>query len=164
MRAVGPTNTIGVLLLLTTSCVTSPAAPDSSEARVRAAVLAVNERLTEAVRVGDTATLAPLLSEDLVVSDPSNTIRDRDDLIALFTAQKVVYRSVETTIDHAKDLSGLFVIMGRESTVVDSVPEGVPWGPGTTLHRRYTNVYRREDAAWRLLIKQSTVYAIEEPD
>ncbi len=152
------------LLLLLSGCQASVAMDEPSEMTVREEVLAVNERLAAAARTGDVSTLAELLSEDLVVSDPSNTIRAREDLLELFATRQVVYRSVETTIDHAEESGGLFVIMGTESTVVDAVPEGVPWKPGTTLNRRYTNVYRREGAEWRLIIKQSTVFSIEEPE
>ena len=30
-----------------------------------------------------------------------------------------------------------------------------------TLHRRFTNVYRKEDGVSRLLIKQSTIFSME---
>ncbi len=151
------------LLLLLSGCQVSNAMDGPSEMTVKEEVLAVNERLDAAARAGDVSVLAELLSEDLVVSDPSNTIRAREDLLELFASRQVVYRSVESTIDHAAVSGDLFVIMGTESTVVDAVPEGAPWKPGTTLHRRYTNVCRREGAEWRLIIKQSTVFSIEEP-
>ncbi len=126
-----------------------------------AEVLAVNERLVAAARTSDLAVFDELLSRDLVVNDPGNRIRHRDDLLTLFASGQVVYRSINTTIDYADEVGDLVVIMGTESTVVDSVPEGNPWGPGTTLHRRFTNIYRNEDGHWRLVVKQSTVFSVE---
>ena len=123
--------------------------------------LAANERLVAAARTSDAAVFDELLSEDLVVSDPGNKIRHRDDLLSLFASGEVEYRSVETTIDYAGELGNLVVIMGTETTVLESVPKGSPWGPGATLHRRFTNVYRKEEGAWRLIIKQSTVFSVE---
>ena len=124
-------------------------------------VLAANERLVAAARTSDAAAFDELLSEDLVVNAPDNTIRDRDDLLSLFASGAVKYRSVESTIDHAEELGDLVVIMGTETTVLESAPEGSPWGPGATLHRRFTNVYRKEDGVWRLIIKQSTVFSVD---
>lgn len=105
--------------------------------------------------------LEDLLSRELVVSDPGNKIRRREDLLALFAEGEVAYRSVETTIDFVDELGDLVVIMGTESTILEASPQGSPWGPGTTLRRRFTNVFRDEDGSWRLIIKQSTVFAVE---
>jgi len=55
----------------------------------------------------------------------------------------------------------LVVIMDSETTVLESAPKGSPWAPGATLHRRFTNVYRKENGEWRLIIKQSTVFSVE---
>jgi ketosteroid isomerase-like protein len=126
-------------------------------------VLAINERLVAAAFASDAAVFRDLLSEDLVVNDPGNNIRHRDDLISLFASGEVAYRSGKATVDYADELGDLVVIMGTESTVLAAVPKGSPWGPGATLHRRYTNVYRNEAGTWRLIIKQSTVFSVERP-
>jgi ketosteroid isomerase-like protein len=126
-----------------------------------AQILALNERLETAAQTGDVEVLKDLLSRELVVSDPGNKIRRREDLLALFDRGEVAYRSIETTIDFVDELRDLVVIMGTESTILESAPQGSPWGPGTTLRRRFTNVFRNEDGSWRLIIKQSTVFAVE---
>lgn len=126
-----------------------------------AQVLALNERLESAAHTGDVESLKDLLSHELVVSDPGNKIRRREDLLALFDKGEIAYRSIETTIDFADELRDLVVIMGTESTILESAPQGSPWGPGTTLRRRFTNVFRNEEGSWRLIIKQSTVFEVE---
>jgi hypothetical protein len=133
----------------------------SSEAPAVGQVLALREQLGTAALAGDVALLKELLSSELVVSDPDNNIRRRDDLLSLFDKGEVAYRSIETTIDFADQLGDLVVIMGTQSTVLETAPQGSRWGPGTTLLRRFTDVFRNEDGSWRLIIRQSTVFATE---
>lgn len=120
--------------------------------------LAVEERLSSAAQSGDLVTLRQCLSAELVVSDPANKIRRRDDLIALFEQRAVSYSSVVSTVEFAEQLADLVVVMGTRRTVVETVPPGAPWPPGTTLFRRFTDVFRRESDEWRLLVRQSTVF------
>lgn len=137
----------------------------SQESDVVREVLGLNQELNDAALTGDFGALERLLSEDLVVSDPSNTIRNREQLIAIFRSGQVVYSSVEVSVDLARQLGDLVVIMGTESTTQTVVPKdsglSAVAASGKTLHRRFTNVFRNEGGAWRLLVKQSTVYSIE---
>lgn len=137
--------------------------PSSNSGKTRAVVeaLAAQKRLLAAARTSDAALFEELLSEDLVVNDPGNKIRRRDDIVSLFQSGNVKYRSVERVIDYAGELGDLVVIMGTEITVLESAPEGSRWGPGDALHRRFTNVWRAEEGVWRLIIKQSTVFSVE---
>lgn len=137
----------------------------TEENDVVAEVLAVNERLCDAARTGNVSVFRELLSRDLVVSDPGNTIRYRDDLIALFSSGEVAYTSIDVSIDNAGELGDLVVIMGTESTTQTSVPADSGFREiatsGGTLHRRFTNIFRREENAWRLVVKQSTVFSVD---
>ena len=126
-----------------------------------AQVLALNERLETAARTGDVKVLKDLLSRELVVSAPGNKIRRRDDVLALFDKGEVAYRSIKTTIDFVDELSDFVVIMGRESTILESAPQGGPWGPGDytsqAIHQRISK-RRRFLAAHH---QESTVFAVE---
>jgi hypothetical protein len=114
---------------------------------------------------GEAEILAEHLSADFVASDPSNSIRHRDDLIALFSSGQVSYSSFKTSIDYVDQLGeNLVVIMGTESSTQSSVPSDADLKEATiasTINRRFTNVYRKEDGIWRLLIKQSTIFSLE---
>ena len=96
-------------------------------------------------------------------SDPSNTIRLKDDLIALVASGRLKYESIETSIDFADEVTvGLVVVMGTETTRQSAVPlegELATKVLADSLSRRFTNVYRKEQDGWRLLIKQSTIIA-----
>lgn len=130
-----------------------------------AEVLALHSRMNSAALNGEAEILAEHLSADFVASDPSNSIRHRDDLIALFSSGQVSYSSFKTSIDYVDQLGeNLVVIMGTESSTQSSVPSDADLKEATiasTINRRFTNVYRKEDGIWRLLIKQSTIFSLE---
>jgi hypothetical protein len=130
-----------------------------------AEVLALHARMNSAALNGEAEILAEHLSANFVVSDPSNSIRHRDDLIALFSSGQVSYSSFKTSIDYVDQLGeNLVVIMGTESSTQTSVPSDAGLEEAaiaSTLNRRFTNVYRKEDGIWRLLIKQSTIFSLE---
>jgi len=128
---------------------------------VVADVLAVRERLGTAALAGDVATLKELLSVRLVVNDPGNRIRRRDDLLALFQKREVAYSSISATVEFAEQLGDLVVLMGTQETVLEEAPPGAPWGPGTKLFRRFTDVFKKEAGSWRLFVRQSTVFRVE---
>lgn len=137
----------------------------SQESDIVRKVLELNQQLNDAVLTGDYDMLEGLLSEDLVVSDPSNTIRNREQLVAIFRSGQVVYSSCEVSIDFARQLGDLVVIMGTESTTQTAVPKDSGFSDvaasGKTLRRRFTNIFRNEGGSWRLFVKQSTVYLIK---
>ena len=137
---------------------------DTENPAVRA-VLAVQDQLHGFGIAGDGSSFGALLSDDFVASDPSNTIRHRDEIVALVSSGRLRYESIETSIDYAKQLGDdLVVIMGTESTQQSAVPTDSGLESVALSHklkRRFTNVYRNEQGVWRLLIKQSTIIAVE---
>lgn len=128
-------------------------------------VLAVEKRLLDLMLDGDVEAFGELISPQFVASDPSNTIRRRDELIALVASGRLKYESFDTSIDFAEKVADdLVVIMGNETTRQSAVPvEGAlaVKALADSLSRRFTNVYRKEQGEWRLLIKQSTIIAAE---
>ena len=154
---------IGLLLMAST---TSPADPNvTTDSDAVRAVLTLTDQMNTLLRNGDAAEFGRLLSLEFVASDPSNTIRNRDELIAVVSSGRLKYDSIETDIDFAKQLGdNLVVVMGTESTTQSAVPTSGDLETAAlagTLHRRFTNVFRKEDDSWRLLVKQSTIISIE---
>ncbi len=152
------------LLLAMSSQVLPESDRETDDAAVKAA-LDSQDRMLEHMLNGDAEAFGELISEEFVASDPSNTIRHRDDLIALVASGRLKYESIDTSIDYADQLGDdLVVVMGTESTSQSAVPvdgELRNTALSNTLIRRFTNVYRKEQGVWRLLIKQSTIIAIE---
>jgi hypothetical protein len=127
--------------------------------------LAVQDRMLELMQEGDAEAFGELISVRFVASDPSNTIRFRDELIALVASGRLKYESIDTSIDFANEVGdGLVVIIGTETTRQSAVPlegELARKALANTLRRRFTNVYRKEQGGWRLLVKQSTIITVE---
>lgn len=128
-----------------------------SDNPVVAEVLAINERMNDAVLAGDVSVFKKILSDDLVMNDPRNNISSKQDLLGLYASGSNVYREVSATVDYAKVHDDIVVVMGTESTVFETPPSGSSWRPGDTISRRYTNIYRNEAGSWKLIVKQSTV-------
>jgi len=139
-------------------------AVDTEDPAVRA-VLAVQDQIHEFGIAGDAKSFGALISEEFVASDPSNTIRRRDELIGLVSSGRLRYESIEASIDFARQVGDdLVVVMGTESTLQSAVPVDGNLATVATSHklkRRFTNVFRNEQGKWRLLIKQSTIIAAE---
>ena len=76
------------LLLLALANAYADADVDAENPTVQA-VLTVQDQLHEFVIAGDGASFGALISEDFVASDPSNTIRHRDELIALVSSGRL---------------------------------------------------------------------------
>ena len=110
--------------------------------------LAVQDRMLELMLDGDAEAFGELISVQFVASDPSNTIRLRDDLLALVASGRLKYESIDTSIDFADEVAeGLVVIMGTEITRQSAVPvdgELATKALANPLSRRFTNVYRKE--------------------
>lgn len=151
-----------LLLALANACAETEVARENPAV---SAVLTLQDQLHQFAIAGDAASFGALISEEFVASDPSNTIRHRDELVALVSSGRLQYESIETSIDYARQLGDdLVVIMGTESTLQSSVPangELESVALSQMLKRRFTNVYRNENGTWRLLIKQSTIIALE---
>ena len=156
---------IMIALLLAMSSQVLPESDRETDDEAVKAALDSQDRMLEHMLNGDAEAFGELISEEFVASDPSNTIRHRDDLIALVASGRLKYESIDTSIDYADQLGDdLVVVMGTESTSQSAVPvdgELRNTALSNTLIRRFTNVYRKEQGVWRLLIKQSTIIAIE---
>ena len=162
-KIVKPLVTITLLLLALPNAF-ADAEVDSENPAVRA-VLAIQDKLHQFGIAGDATAFGALISADFVASDPGNTIRHRDELVALISSGRLQYESIETSIDYARQLGDdLVVVMGTESTLQSAVPadrELESVALSHKLKRRFTNVYRKEQGDWRLLVKQSTIIAVE---
>ena len=136
-------------LLLLLSCVATYAGaqgprPDSAaEATVRA--LDNQERL--AALNQDYAALERLWSEHFIANAPVNQVLpDRAAVLAYFRRGMTTRSSFERSIEHVRVEGDMVIIMGAETTK----PTGNAPRSGQTVHRRFTNIWKKEGDTWRL--------------
>jgi len=103
----------------------------------------------------DLVQLDALFSDALVVNSPINRINDKRAILELLGAGAIGH--VESTIRHElmRRDGELVVVMGADSV------RNTPADP--LLHRRFTNVWRREGERWRLYIRHANVIANPPP-
>jgi|SRR5579859_365543 len=135
---------------------------DASDAN-RFADLAVAEAIAAsnaevaAILAEDLRAFVNSLAADVVVNSPLGTINRRDDTLAAFGRGFIRYSSFDRRIEYAGKLGELVVIMGNEILA----PKGNAPYAGKIVHRRFTDVWRNEQDAWRLALRQATVAKVE---
>jgi ketosteroid isomerase-like protein len=136
-------------LLLLLSCVTTyagaqaPGRDSAAEATVRA--LDDQERL--AALNQDYAALERLWSEHIIVNAPLNQILpNRSALLDYFRKGMTTRSSFERSIEQVRVDGDIAIIMGAETVK----PIGNAPRAGQTVHRRFTNIWKKEGDTWRL--------------
>jgi len=98
--------------------------------------------------------MAAVFAPDLVVNSPINMVVTREHVLARMRSGQIAYESTFTrTIDFAGVRGDAVVVMGKEVVV----PVGNAPAAGKTVHRRFTDIWRNYDGAWRLAIRQATI-------
>lgn len=139
-----------VFALLPLSSTTARAADPSIETTIRQ--IDDSERI--AILHEDLAALTKLMAEDIVVNNPDNRItQGRDALFERVKKGLIRYDKFERTIDLIRVEGDIAFVMGGETVVPkrDGKPE--------TLHRRFTNVWKRDGESWQLIARQSSIVA-----
>jgi ketosteroid isomerase-like protein len=103
----------------------------------------------DAILRGDLAALDKLWTEDFKVNNPFNEV-DRADRIRTGAMTYASFtREPETVLVHGDTV----IVMGREIVV----PKGDSPGAGTTINRRYTNIWMKRSGKWRLIARHASV-------
>ncbi len=145
-----PTWILGFILVFTTQfCV----AQQSGEAAIRN----IENSEREAILKGDTTTLIKILSPKVVVNNPENTIVTFDQLIARIRTGKIDYASLERTIEKITMVENIAIVMGKEIVT----PKGAAANAGKTVTRRFTNIWMKTEAGWKLTARQATIISIK---
>lgn len=110
----------------------------------------------EAIFKRDTMQLNNLMSKDIVVHNPENTIVGFRQIMDRIKAGKINYSIFERKIENIAFMNGIAVVMGLETLV----PQGDSQNAGKTVQRRFTNVWTKENNAWKLTARQATIVSI----
>jgi hypothetical protein len=97
-------------------------------------------------------------SSTFVANTPGNEVVKGEDMLERFERGAVGYASVEQHLDYAASHGpDLVVLMGEEVVVPRA---GAP-NAGKRIHRRFTDVFRRENGEWRHDLRHANVISIE---
>jgi hypothetical protein len=122
-----------------------------------AEALAASDGEIAAILAEDLEAFGDSLAADVIVNSPLGTINRRDDTLAAFGRGFIRYKSFDRRIEYAGKLGELVVTMGNEILA----PKGNAPNAGKVVHRRFTDIWRNEQGAWRLALRQATVTRIE---
>lgn len=97
-------------------------------------------------------------SSTFVANTPGNVVVTGEQMQARFAAGAISYQSVEQKLDYAGSHGpDIVVLMGEEIVV----PGPSARDAGKRIHRRFTDVFRRENGEWRHDLRHANVIAVE---
>jgi hypothetical protein len=97
-------------------------------------------------------------SSTFVANTPGNAVVKGEQMLERFASGAVSYASVEQHLDYAGSHGpDLVVLMGEEVVVPRA---GAP-NAGKRIHRRFTDVFRKENGEWRHDLRHANVISIE---
>jgi hypothetical protein len=109
--------------------------------------------LEEAGRVAflaaDTATLAAMWDEQLIVNSPLNIINDKSRVLELLSTGRIRHTFNDVVIERVSRYDNVVVVMGRDR--VDGPPHGA------VMDRRFTNVWQLQDGEWKMIARHAQI-------
>lgn len=114
-------------------------------------ILALEQAGRAAFLARDLRTLEALWSDALQVNSPINRVHSKQQVLALLGAGVIAHTALDATVELVMRHPDTVVVMGSERVVDD------PAAPA--VHRRFTNVWRREGEAWRLFVRHANIVA-----
>jgi ketosteroid isomerase-like protein len=112
-------------------------------------IRALEERGRVAFLAGDVATLDAMMDDGLLVNSPLNVVNDKARVLQLLAAGIIRHTMNEMWIEHLTRYGDVVVVMGRDA--VDGPPSNV------LTHRRFTNVWQRQDGGWKMIARHAQV-------
>jgi ketosteroid isomerase-like protein len=147
--------TIATMLLLLSGVTTySVAQAPSRDSAVEAAVRALDDQERVAVLNQDFAALQRLWSEHLIVNAPFNQVLpNRSAVLDYFRKGMTTRSSFERSVERVRVDGDIAIVMGAETLK----PIGDAPQAGQTVHRRFTNIWKKEAGTWRLFARHANV-------
>lgn len=121
-------------------------------------VIALRRQETDAMLAGTAGTEADKYSSTFVATTPDRGVIRRAEMVEFLKSGTVRYDAIEMTIEYAgAHGADMVVIMGVETVV----PGAGMTNAGQRVHRRFTDVYRREGSVWRHDLRHANVIKVE---
>lgn len=125
----------------------------SSETEIRN----VENLQTKAILKGDTSAMYDLWSSAIVVNNPYNIIMTMDQIKKVFRTGKVENTStLDVDIEKITIVENIAIVMGKEALT----PQGTADHSGKKVTRRFTNIWMKNNGAWKLTARQATIISV----
>ncbi len=126
-------------------------ADPSAAGDIEATVRRLDRAEADAVLRGDFAAVEKLWAEDMTVNNPFNQVVRANS--GRVRTGVVTYSSFVRNAESIQVHGDTVIVMGNEIVM----PSGKSAGAGTTIRRRYTNVWMKRDGAWLLTARHANV-------
>lgn len=146
MRALNGSLLLAVLLL--SACVTRPA----PAGRIAAEIRALEQRQVALALTGDRDKLRDVFAPHFQMINPAGARASRDDLLNLLAGTSKPYSLATYTTDAVRVYGNVVVTTGTEEVTFASGAQA-----GQKQQRRITQVWERDDGAWRLAMRHATL-------
>jgi ketosteroid isomerase-like protein len=124
----------------------------AKDERIAGALAAVNA--IDGASISDNhAAFAALLADDLAVNNPQNGVSVRGATGNRSAAGQISYSRYDRTVEYAGLRGDMVLLMGEETVS----PKTQPGGATGEVHRRFTDLWRREGRYWKLTARQATI-------
>lgn len=97
-------------------------------------------------------------SSTFVANTPGNAVVKGEEMLERFERGEVGYASVEQRLEYAASHGPDIVVLMGEEIVVPRA--GAP-NAGRRIHRRFTDVFRKENGEWRHDLRHANVISME---
>jgi ketosteroid isomerase-like protein len=116
----------------------------------------LEEQERQAVLQQDLAALERLWAEEFIVNNPQNQISpSRGAVLALVQRGLIRYAVFNRRIEAIRFSGDIAIVMGAETVE----PVGDAPHAGRMVERRFTNVWRKQDATWHMIARHANVIA-----
>ncbi len=120
-------------------------------AMIEQEVRALDRQEAHAVLKGDFAMVQQLWAEDYTVNNPFNKVVKAS--AGPIRTGALTYASFVRDIESIQVHGDTVIVMGRETVIPkDNSPDA-----GTTIRRRYTNIWMKREGEWRLTARHANV-------
>ena len=122
------------------------------------AVLEIRRKGIEAMTTTGASAQSERYSSTFVANTPGNAVVTGQQMLDLFARGTIGYASVEQHLDYAASHGpDMVVLMGEEIVV----PRPGAANAGKRIHRRFTDIFRKENGEWRYDVRHAAVISIE---
>lgn len=123
-----------------------------------AGALAAHAAMARAILAHDADAFGAMFADDALVNSPYNNVVPRAVAIQRMRQGAIDYTSLDTAFEHAAvRANGEVVLMGEEALT----PVNKARFAGQKVRRRVTEVWTNVGGAWKLSVRQATVFAAE---